>query len=141
MRALGACMFVARNLRPSFYKTFKASICASTARRLFAEPSPERCEQISQAISEYLEELESESPTGFSLVYLGRVYPGNPHQGGMFLAALFQIPLGRAMDCFKATREGYCSLTSGLSYETVDAIAEITDEPGGPQDDCQQPPA
>src|SRR6266540_1337907 len=31
MRALGACMFVARNLRPSFYKTFKASICASTA--------------------------------------------------------------------------------------------------------------
>lgn len=128
MRALGACMFVGRNLPHSYYGTFKREICAATTGILWGIPTDGRISEISSAIDSYIEALEKESSTAFSLAYLDRVYAGNPHEAGLFAGGIFQIPLQRAMAVFEAVQDGYCRLKFGVPFKALEALQKIAEK-------------
>ncbi|MCZ7617180.1 MAG: hypothetical protein M5U32_02350 [Myxococcota bacterium] len=122
MRGLGACMFVGKNLPPAYYKTFKAEICGIVAQMQFGVPTESRVRDISDAIDRYVEELQNETPTGFSLTYLERVYSGNPHIEGMFFGTIFLPAFQLAMTFFKGVRQLFCMLRFGVPYEVLEAL-------------------
>ena len=130
MRALGACMFVGRNLSPTYYAAFKREICAAAAGLLYGVPTESRIQEVSTAIDKYFEDLGEKSSTAFSLTYLDRVYAGNANQTGMFAVGLFQIPLQVAMAVFEAVRDGYCQLKFSLPFKALEALEKTADEKG-----------
>lgn len=125
MRALGACMFVGRNLPTAYYATFKREICAACAGMLYGIPTEGRINELSAIIDGYIDALGEDSSTAFSLNYLDRVYAGNPNEAGLFAVGIFQIPLQQAMDVFEAVQDGYCLLKFDLPFKAVEALQKV----------------
>lgn len=128
MRALGACMFVGRNLPPVYYKVFKSEICAATAAKMYGIPTEGRVNEISSAIDRYIEDLGSDSRSSFSLTYLDRVYQGNPNQMGMYAVGIFQIPFQQLMFAFEAVRDAYCQFKTGFPFKATEALDKLDDK-------------
>lgn len=127
MRALGACMFVGRNLPSTYYGTFKREICGATAGILYGIPTDNRINEMSSIIEGYIEALGEDSPAAFSLAYLDRIYSGNPNEAGLFAVGIFQIPLQIATGVFEAVQDGYCRLKFGLPFKAVEALQKISE--------------
>jgi hypothetical protein len=128
VRALGACMFVGRNLPPAYYGVFKSEICAATPAKMYGIPTEGRINEISSAIDRYIEDLSSDSQTSFSLTYLDRVYQGNPNQMGMYAVGISQIPFQQLMFTFEAVRDAYCQLKIGLPFKAIEALDKLDDK-------------
>src|SRR5215813_10111316 len=85
LRALGACLFVRHNPDERYYLKFKEALLPPIVERMRHHAPYLHHDDPVEALESYLEELKSESPVGFSLRYLNRVYPDSPSGEALFL--------------------------------------------------------
>lgn len=132
MHAVGACMFVGRNLPVAYYSTFKREICAATAQRIHGVPTESRIQEVVSAVDQYIEHISdwsSESGTGisFGMTLLDRAMPDYPFHLELLPVAIQSA--GLAVAVFTFVREGYCQLKHGLSFDAIqglDAASELS---------------
>jgi hypothetical protein len=125
LRALGAVSFISTFETYEFCKTFKRQIAAYTARRISQAFIESLIDEIERTFDEYLRELDKDSPIGFYLTYLNRVFPGNEVQRALLES---RIPGARFEIYWESNRlvcEGYTQLRYGMSYDTFMALTEL----------------
>lgn len=130
LRAIGACLFVRNNLDERYYLSFREALLPPVIERMKRHAPYQHYDNPSDAIDQYLEEFKSDSPVGFSMTYLNRVYPDTPNAESIFLQGI-PVHLGfkHAMDIFEIVRDSYSTLKTGLSYETLEKLHNTLNKP------------
>jgi hypothetical protein len=139
MTALGACLFVGRNLPVAYYDSFKQQICATTAQRIHGMPTESRLQDVASAVDQYVHLLieldgglqppaNSSSFVDFGMTFLQRAFPGNPFH-------LELLPVGAhafdiVVEVFTSVRDGYHQLKFGLSSEAAQGLDRAADSMG-----------
>ena len=127
--SLGACLFVRNNLDEKYYLKFRENLMPLVIERMKRNAPDVHCDEVSWALERYLEDLKSDSHTGFSLTFLERAFPNVNCTEQMFVAGL-PVKLGfqHVLDYFEHVRNGYCLLKFSMKYEELEKLQETMEK-------------
>jgi hypothetical protein len=135
LRALGACLFVRKNLDEEYYLKFRDSLMPAVEERMNRNAPHMHKDNVYEALNQYLDALKSDNHVAFSMTYLDRVYPDTPCGEAMFIAGLpVKLGLNQIMlNSFDAVRDGYSMLLTGMRYDALKKLDDLMKDNSGDQ--------
>ncbi|MEI6313655.1 MAG: hypothetical protein WCO89_02205 [Syntrophus sp. (in: bacteria)] len=129
LRALGACLFVRNNLDEHYYLLFRELLMPLVIERMERHAPYRHCDNPSEALDQYLEELKSDSNVGFSMTYIDRVYPDTPNSESIFRQGIpVHLGLKHVMNSFEIVQDGFSRLKFGIPYEALEKLNNVLNE-------------
>ena len=101
----GDSVTVKRNKSFEFYSSFLRAIAPRLNNMLYGQQSITASEEMIKVIERYIELLDTEQMVAFACTYTERVFDGNPNEGKIFEANLWQKPFDMMMKTMSATKD------------------------------------
>jgi hypothetical protein len=129
LRTAGVSSFIKQNYPDSFWLAFSSQVAPYLCRHIYGARGEEHVSEVSQAVESYVDSFVSEDRVDLcEKNYLTRIYDDNANFYKLKCGGIGFIGFDNIAHTYEVFRDAYCQVTQGMSYASVNAIAEALEK-------------